>query len=463
MAILNEHHPNTTLRTVFKDRVEILCDIIKAIDPKKLSNPDTRSRTVRAQRAVNEVKTLAFRTSLVPLLAKWKEEPAKFFEPWSLQPNNAEFKSNGIEPGGVEPDPSGVESDPSSTESDPSGVESELDDIESETESTESEPEIAASGRRDIESESENVEAGTKRSDLKAEFYRKIYDTRKVIYRKEADAIRWIFFTLFFRDLLIQFTNREKNDTGLLPRGKALGPLVEKVCIQVTGELALPTTANDIATWAKFGQLCHLIGAELGESAWFLLADYISGDKWIEKVPKTASSLASILEPIKKLIPEEVNKHDANKVAKGIRDFQLEPYRFCSELPGPTKRYLSINNSGLACSKRRRMPKRTINQTFPEPRSQPPAKPEAHSVNQTAQEQAGRTNHPDSIETNSHSISSNVHRWTPLENFDFANFRSDFADFGSDFATFTPELANFDPDLDNFDLLNPGVEASQLG
>ena len=215
----------------------------------------------------------------MPLLAKQKEKLVKFFKPQSLQPNNVEFKSNSIKPSGVEPNPSGFKSDPSSAESDPGSVESELDNIESETESTESEPEVAGSGPRDIESESENVEAGTKRSDLKAKFYQKIYDTRKVICRKEADAIRWIFFTLFFRDLLIRFTNRGKNDTGFLPRGKALGPLVEKVCIQVTGEPARPTTANDIATWAKFGQLCHLIGAVLGESAWFLLADYISRDK----------------------------------------------------------------------------------------------------------------------------------------------------------------------------------------
>ena len=81
---------------------------------------------------------------------------------------------------------------------------------------------------------------------------------------------------LFFCNLLIQFTNREKNNTGLLSCGNTLGPLIEKVCIQVMGEPAGPTTANNITIWAKFGQLYHLISAELGESTWFLLADYIS-------------------------------------------------------------------------------------------------------------------------------------------------------------------------------------------
>jgi hypothetical protein len=58
--------------------------LLKPLILKKLSNPNTRLRTARAQRAVNEVKTLAFRTSLIPLLAEWKGELAKFFKPWSL-------------------------------------------------------------------------------------------------------------------------------------------------------------------------------------------------------------------------------------------------------------------------------------------------------------------------------------------------------------------------------------------
>ena len=72
---------------------------------------------------------------------------------------------------------------------------------------------------------------------------------------------------LFFCDLLIWFTNREKNNTGFLSYGNTLGPLIEKVCIQVIGKPADPTMANNIATWAKFGQLYHFISVELKESA----------------------------------------------------------------------------------------------------------------------------------------------------------------------------------------------------
>lgn len=381
--ILKEHSSDTTLDTVFKDRLDFLCSIIRAIDPKKLAY--FRSRTARAQRAVNEVKTLAFRASLVPLLAEWKKEPAKFFEPWSLQPDDAESKPDRIEPGDVE--------------SEPSGIESEQDDIESEAESTESEPESAGSGLRDTEPDFENV-ATTKRSDLKVKFYQKIHDTRKVLCRKQADAIRWIFFSLFFRDLLMAFIGKKKPDTGPgFPRGKALGPLIEKVCIRVTGEPPSATTAKDIDTWAKFGQLYHLIGAELGESAWFLLVDYISQDKWIGELPKRASGLASVLGPIEKLVPKkEVKKYDANKVAKGIRDFQLEPY-LQSKLPMPAKRHLSTYNSESACSKRRRMLEQTSNQR---------PFPEAHLENQAAQEQAGSTSHPGPMETNSNIISGEI-------------------------------------------------------
>ena len=52
---------------------------------------------------------------------------------------------------------------------------------------------------------------------------------------------------LFFRNLLIQFTNRKKNDTGLLPHKKPLSLLVKKVCIQFIGKPACPITANNIA------------------------------------------------------------------------------------------------------------------------------------------------------------------------------------------------------------------------
>jgi hypothetical protein len=127
-------------------------------------------------------------------------------------------------------------------------------------------------------SEPENIEPGPKRPNLAAEFHRKVSQTRQNIRRKQADSIRWIFHTLFFRDLLIRLA-RSKDDNGFLPRGKGLRPLVEKACRQITGEPILPKTIDDVAAWVKVGQLYHLVGAEIGEGSLFLLSDHLCRDK----------------------------------------------------------------------------------------------------------------------------------------------------------------------------------------
>ncbi|KAL9132000.1 MAG: hypothetical protein Q9217_000210 [Psora testacea] len=136
------------------EMLEILCDIIKAIDPKRLSPRDERSRTLRALRALGEVKRAKFRASLVPLLAESNEEPANFFESWSLQPED-------------------VELGPSSVEPEPGDDESESGDLESEAESNGSESESGGSEPR-------NIEPGPKRFSLAAEFYKKVSQTREL-------------------------------------------------------------------------------------------------------------------------------------------------------------------------------------------------------------------------------------------------------------------------------------------
>ena len=49
--------------------------------------------------------------------------------------------------------------------------------------------------------------------------------------------------------------------------------------------------------------------------------------RWITNLPKTVSSLAIVLEPLKSLVSEEIKKFSANDVAKGIHDFQMESYQ----------------------------------------------------------------------------------------------------------------------------------------
>ncbi|MCJ1387868.1 hypothetical protein MMC18_000711 [Xylographa bjoerkii] len=447
MSILKKHDPNTTVEAVFRDKpnLEILCDIIKAIDPKKLSRHDKRSRTLRAVRAVAEVKSTRFRTSLLPWLAEWKEEPAKFFESWSLQPEDVDGK-------------------PDYDRSKSASVESETESIVSESVSIRSRP-------GNIESESERIETGPERFSLTAELHKKVSQTREVISRKQADSIRWIFHALFFRDLLTRFT-RSKDDKGLLPRGKGLRPLVQKACKQLTGELIVPRTIDDITVWAKVGQLYHLIGAEIGDGSLLLLSDHICRDKWIDSLPRKVSSLAPVLEPLKQLVSEEVKIYHANEVAKGIRDFQLEPYQLSLtsskdylDSRGPTKRHRNKHSSdSTARLKRRRILERTHSQTsFNESRLQHAAESEVRLASQKVPEQASRTRHTDSINMESHSMPDNIHQWIPLGNFDlepgFADFQPDFADFESDLANFEPDVANFEPDFDSFDRFLISAEA----
>jgi hypothetical protein len=48
--------------------------------------------------------------------------------------------------------------------------------------------------------------------------------------------------------------------------------------------------------------------------------------RWLS-LPRSESSLAILLQPLKSIVSEEIETHDANQVAKCIRDFQLEPFR----------------------------------------------------------------------------------------------------------------------------------------
>lgn len=110
---------------------------------------------------------------------------------------------------------------------------------------------------------------------LKSLVEKKIAQIREIKLRKHANSILWIFNTLFFRDLLILFTGRELQSDQVLPKGKSLNNLAKHVLTLLSVDVQL---VGDLASWAKQGQLYHLVGLVLGEGSWFLIADALVTD-----------------------------------------------------------------------------------------------------------------------------------------------------------------------------------------
>lgn len=49
--------------------------------------------------------------------------------------------------------------------------------------------------------------------------------------------------------------------------------------------------------------------------------------RWLKNLPKTASDLRNVLEPLENRVAEETSKYAADEVAQNIREYQLRPYR----------------------------------------------------------------------------------------------------------------------------------------
>lgn len=106
-------------------------------------------------------------------------------------------------------------------------------------------------------------------------FCEKVSQMRMLIHKKQEYSIRYIFHTLFFRDLL----NGKTDDEGLLARGKAYNEACLKLCLRFLSPEASDELVGEIRNWVKEGQVFHLVGRALGCGALLLLANSITQDK----------------------------------------------------------------------------------------------------------------------------------------------------------------------------------------
>ncbi|KIW28859.1 uncharacterized protein PV07_04722 [Cladophialophora immunda] len=157
-----------------------------------------------------------------------------------------------------------------------------------------------------------------------------VHEIRALACRKLSDNIRWVFSTLFFRDLLSRYF-KERHDDGFFPRGVTLN----KKCTQVCQDFAISNPdqklVQDIGKWAKEGHIFHQVGQVLGDGALILLADHITQDSWQGNLPKTKKGMIEGITPLKTLVGDEVKNYDADTVAESIRNFQMQPHKWLKD------------------------------------------------------------------------------------------------------------------------------------
>lgn len=193
------------------------------------------------------------KASLKPLLGEWAKEPAKFFEPWSLQPKDAKQASLDID-----------EANGLATETDP-------DDLVTEAIEPSIEADDPTTAVDDLLARNEGL-----REELQSVLETKVLQIRGILLRKHAESIRWIFNTLFFYDLLMLFTSRDPDGDTALPKGKNLKILAKKALDLLSANIQL---GDELVNWAKTGYVYHLVGRILGEGSWFLIAESLSVER----------------------------------------------------------------------------------------------------------------------------------------------------------------------------------------
>jgi hypothetical protein len=125
--------------------------------------------------------------------------------------------------------------------------------------------------------------------------------------------------------------------------------------------------------------------------------------RWITSLPRTMSSLAPVLKPLKRFVSEEVKKSHANDVAKGIRDFQMEPYQSIKSKNSRKRKRNDHRSDSTDRPKRYRIPEQIRSQDpLTECQFSPRARSEVRLAKQKTREQASRTVHTISIGTERH-------------------------------------------------------------
>ncbi|KIV84232.1 hypothetical protein PV11_00023 [Exophiala sideris] len=256
VIFLRQYNPEHPLKDVFTELA-------------KLAKPDRRKKSDRARAAVDELVVRAAQDKVDGLgrafrglLAIWKDNPSRFFTNWSLE-------SNG-----------------------------------------ESNASYSTGSHNVSRAEASNT----------ATFYEKISQMRESILTKREYCIRYVFHAIFFRDLLISGKRRDPDDKGLLPRGKGFNRACLKLCRRFLTPEASKGLAGDIAKWVKHGQKFHNIARTIECGALLLLTSEITQDKWVNNLPSEQSKLASVLEPLLKVIDVE-SKDNADSAAQ---DTELE-------------------------------------------------------------------------------------------------------------------------------------------
>lgn len=165
---------------------------------------------------------LRLSAQLVHLVVEWATNPAKFFEPWSLdvQPEPNQFTSRFNEP-------------------------------------------VPAIN---------NLTAKSTLADLKSALDQKVARMRRIESRKHEDNIRFLFNALFFRDLFMLFT--PQNSMVFLKSS-----MVVPYATQILSQLSAIKLLDDFVHWVKLGQLYHLVGTILGEGSWFVFADPLTKER----------------------------------------------------------------------------------------------------------------------------------------------------------------------------------------
>ena len=110
---------------------------------------------------------------------------------------------------------------------------------------------------------------------LKSMILQKADEMKTIESRRQEDNIRWIFNSLFFRDLVLKFGDRPSESSNL-PKGDTIRRYVKKTIEHVCGDAEF---AEEMIEWTKLGNLYHLIGDILGEGIWVLIPDYLASNR----------------------------------------------------------------------------------------------------------------------------------------------------------------------------------------
>ncbi|KAK7177737.1 hypothetical protein PSPO01_16215 [Paraphaeosphaeria sporulosa] len=398
IELLQKHNPDEPISDVLQSPE--LYDVIKPVFENKTTG--TNGRAARASKTLDRVK-LRLSAQLVPLVVEWATNPAKFFEPWSLD---------------VQPEPN-------------------------QSTSRINEPVPAIN----------NLTAKSTLADLKSALDQKVARMRRIESRKHEDNIRFLFNALFFRDLFMLFT--PQNSMVFLKAS-----MVVPYATQILSQLSAIELLDDFVHWVKLGQLYHLVGTILGEGSWFVFADPFTKESLIENLPKTLSALTDSLQPSKEKVSIIANETRAKDAAGAIRQFQRPHKLFVSSITLETCPSSSVDatESSSASGSSSSCPSTSRREDIPELRG-----PKRKRQAKDGQSKPSKKNRKGTSPSPSHQTSQDTHHDESIQDIlpssesghqhmssesSILSLNQGFASF-PDF-NFNQDILQFDLDLNNF-------------